>query len=473
LGWRTSTPEEQGIDSAMLAESLLAMREKGIFIHSLMMIRNGRAVVDAVFYPYDSQTVHELASVTKSVMTTLIGIAADQGALKLDQPMLDFFPGRTIANLDERKKRITLRHLASMSSGLDCTSEGDEATHQEMKLQPDWTQFALDRKVPWEPGEHFVYCSPAIHLLSPILQQATGMKALDFAKKYLLQPLGIQETHWLTDPQGANRGSEGIYLRTQDLAKIGFLWLHKGMWEGKQIVSSKWVEESVKAHMITGEGDDYGYGWWVPNDSPAPGVYTAIGRGGQRVIVVPGWNLIVATTGGGFDFDEIDALLVAALVDMEKPLPPNPEGVKQLEAAVKAVAQVPEPQAVAPLPEIAKNISGKTLLFDPNPAEIEDINVTFDDSAEAIMRITFSGEPTETWPIGLDGVFRMSQGDFGLPQGLRGSWIDDQTFAFEYDNIANNDHGFYRLTFQDGQVVFEGQETAHEGGVKFEGRIRP
>lgn len=262
--WQTSTPEAQGIDSAKLAQALLTMREQEIDIHSLMLVRNSEIVVDAYFYPYDGQTVHEVASVTKSVMTTLIGIAADQGKLSLDDPMLSFFPDRTVANGDAWKENITVRHLASMSSGLDCTNERDEATLREMRTGVDWVQFALDREVRWEPGSHFVYCSPAIHLLSPILQQATGMTALDFARQYLFEPLGIGDAIWLTDPQGYNRGSEGLYLHPHDMAKLGYLWLNNGVWEGEQVVSREWVESSVTPQIdVPGGGDDYGYGWWI------------------------------------------------------------------------------------------------------------------------------------------------------------------------------------------------------------------
>ena len=235
--WRSATPEEQGLDSTKLADALLTIRERGITAHSLLIIRNGRVLSDATFYPYDGKAVHEVASVTKSIMTTLIGIAADQGKLSLDDPMLSFFPDRTIANRDARKEAITVRHLSSMSSGLDCTAEGDERTLKEMRVTEDWVQFALDRPVRCEPGKQFVYCSPAIHLLSPILQQATGMTALEFARRYLFEPLGIRDVMWLTDPQGFNRGSEGIYLHPQDMARLGYLWLNGGAWDGKQIVS--------------------------------------------------------------------------------------------------------------------------------------------------------------------------------------------------------------------------------------------
>jgi len=221
-GWQTNTPEEQGIYSDKLADALLAMREQNVQIHSLLMIRNGYVVADATFYPYDGQTVHNVASVTKSVMTTLIGIAVDQGILNLDDKMVSFFPNRSIANPDERKDEITVRHLASMSSGLNCTAEADELTLQEMESSSDYVQFVLDRKAAWAPGEHFVYCSPAIHLLSPILQQATGTTALDFARQYLFEPLGIQEAMWLRDPQGYYDGWSNLSLVPHEMAKVGF-----------------------------------------------------------------------------------------------------------------------------------------------------------------------------------------------------------------------------------------------------------
>ncbi len=469
-GWKTSTPEAQGIDSAKMAEALLTIHQQEIDIHSLLLVRNGSVVVDAYFYPYDGATVHEVASVTKSVMTTLIGIAADQGKLRLDDPMVSFFPERTIANLDGLKERITVRHLASMSSGLDCTSERDEATLQEMRVTDKWVQFALDRPVRWEPGTHFVYCSPAIHLLSPILQQATGMTTLDFARQYLFEPLGIHEVMWLTDPEGYNRGSEGVYLHPHDMAKLGYLWLNNGVWEGEQIVSREWVENSVKPLMDAGDGDYYGYGWWISPGEPAS--YNAIGRGGQRIAVVPAWKLMVVTTGGGFDFDEIVPVLLQTLSDMSETRPANPVGVAQLQAALTALTQPPAPELVAALPDIARAISGQAFVFEPNPLGMENLSLEFNDSAQATLDITLSGSETASWPIALDGVYRLFPGNHNLPMGLRGHWADDQTFILEYDAIANNDHANLRIHFEGDHVMVESLETAHEVGVIFEGRLQ-
>ncbi|HLA82133.1 MAG TPA: serine hydrolase, partial [Thermoleophilia bacterium] len=172
-GWQTAAPEMEGIDSVKLAESLLAIREKGTKIHSLLIIRRGHVVLDAYFYPYDGSTYHDLASVTKSFTTTLIGIAADQEKLRLDQSVLAFFGDRSVANRDVLKEEITVRDLASMSSGLFCRARPREVTLEEMRKSPDYAQFVLDRKVITEPGSSFNYSSPGMHLLSATLQEAT------------------------------------------------------------------------------------------------------------------------------------------------------------------------------------------------------------------------------------------------------------------------------------------------------------
>lgn len=465
-GWRTSTPEEQGIDSDKLADMLLAIRDQNVQIHSLRIIRNGYVVLDATFYPYNGKDVHDVASDTKSVMTTLIGIAADQGKLGLDNKMVSFFPDRNISNLDAQKQEITVRHLVSMSSGLDCSPEADERTLKEMVSSPDYVQFVLDRKISWAPGEHFVYCSPAIHMLSPILQQATGIPSLDFARQYLFEPLGIRDAMWEQDPQGYYDGWGDLSLLPQDMAKIGFLFLHQGQWDGKQIISSQWVEQATKAHMYTGD-DPYGYGWWI--DPAVEGAFRADGRGGQFIFVLPKWNMVVVTTGGGFGMDEIAEMLLASFVDFENPLAANPAGVARLEQAVAAAILPPASTAVTPLPVIATMISGIEYVFQPNPATLQSISFKFDGSSEAAAYYKAEGRPQLPFVIGLDGVYRFSPGPDGRPAVYRGAWIDPQTFFLEYDGITNNDHSMFKFHFEGELVNVSVQETAHEVGVQLVG----
>ena len=319
--WRSSTPEAQGLDSDVLAASIARWHAQGLPIHSLTIVRNGYVVTDATFYPYDGQTVHDVASVTKSVMTTLIGIAADQGKLDLDDPMVSFFPEYTIANMDARKQAITVRDLASMSSGLRCTRDGfPNATAQEMHASDDFVQFVLDLPMAAQPGGTFVYCSPAIHLLSPILQKATGMTPLAFAQQYLFAPLGIQEATWEQDPQGYYNGWGDLALKPGDMAKIGLLFLQGGRWEKEQVVSRGWVEAATKMQMAAPNEDAYGYGWWITDD-PVP-VFRADGRQGQYIIGLPEWQLLVVTTGGGGDGEGLIDWALSAYEHFGDTLPP-------------------------------------------------------------------------------------------------------------------------------------------------------
>jgi len=454
--WRTSTPEEQGFDSAKLAEGLQAIQKQHIRIDSLLVIRNGYVLLDAYFYPYDDTLPHDLASVTKSIMTTLIAIAAGQGKLQLDQPMVSFFPGRTIANLDARKEHITVRHLAGMVNGFEsgCLA-GDEPTLDAMRAAPDWVQSALDRKVVREPGTSFCYDSPGMHLLSAILQESTGMTALDFARENLFEPLGIREVIWESDPQGYTHGWGDLHLKPRDAAKIGYLWLNSGVWEGVQIVPATWVQDSVKMQSEAGE-DDYGYGWWVSEDS-----YSAYGRGGQYIKVYPSLNVIVVTTASGLEYDEVGSHLAAALVDPDQPLPANPEGVAKLDTTLSMLVQGPASQPVGPLPDTASAISGKTYVFEPNLAEVETLSLEFDGSSQAILHIRPEGsDETLDWPIGLDGKYRLSSEG----QGLRGYWADPQTFALEIFDIGQST---YQLHFEDNRVEFSSPEL----GLRFEGQI--
>ena len=427
-GWQTSTPEEQGFDSAKLAEGLLSLQENQVEIDSLLIVRNGYVVLDAHFDPYDGAFPHDLASVTKSMMTTLIGIAVDQGKLDLDQPVMFFFPDRTIANLDEHKEALTIRHLVSMRNGMESGCfDGDEPTLDVMRATPDWVQAALDRPMVAEPGTEFCYDSVGMHLLSAILQEATGMTAFDFARQYLFGPLGIRNVLWESDPQGYSRGWGDLHLLPEDLAKIGFLWLHRGNWDGQQVVSEAWVLDSVRAHSKFIEPDfGYGYGWWVTT-----GDYQASGRGGQRVRVIASLNMLVAVTASDDDYSEIGAWLTPLLLEAKGPRPANPEGQAALEVALTAVEQSPAGWYGGYTPETAALVSGKTYACESNPANMETIRIVFDEPGQATLYAKMDGAEM-VWQIGVDGNYRLSP----LGTGFRGYWEDEKTFQFLVFNIG-------------------------------------
>ena len=471
--WETAAPEEQGLDSAILADALETMQSRDLRIHSLTIIRNGYLLLDANFYPYDGSQPHNMASVTKTITATLIGIAADQDKLRLDQPVLSFFPERTVAKRDARKERMTVRDLVSMSSGLECLGPPDypdEPTLWQMEASSDYVQFALDLPMANEPGTTWSYCSPGTHLLSAILTRATGMTELDFARENLLEPIGIHDVIWPADPQGITRGWADVYLSPGDAAKLGYLWLRGGFWYGRRVVSEGWLKDSVKVHTRVPGDQDYGYGWWIDRDGEF-GQFAAQGRGGQRVLVLPTINTIVVTTGGGLDSGVATDLLAPALLDVEHPLPANPASAARLEEAIARVARAPAPATVPPLPDTARLVSGRTYTFDPNPLMLGTMTLDFTTPGDPSLLLTFTGgTPARGSTIGLDGLFRMSPGENGFPIGERGYWLDDTTFVVDYDQIANIDPFVLQVRFEGNSVTMDIRDRTRIEGVRVVGQ---
>jgi len=220
-GWRTSTPEEQGLDSNKLAEAIEFVLSEKVQAHSLLVIRNGFIVADAYFYPYMPNTRHDVASVTKSITSTLVGLAIEKGLIKdVSQPVLGLFADRKASNLDDRKKAMTLEHLLMMESGLQCINSPTEVTLFQMLGSPDWIQYMLDLPMTDAAGTRFAYNSGAVHLLSAIVHKTSGMKALEFARRHLFEPLGISDVLWPADPRGEdNHGWGDLQLRPPQRAK--------------------------------------------------------------------------------------------------------------------------------------------------------------------------------------------------------------------------------------------------------------
>lgn len=470
-GWRTSTPEQQGMDSEKLREAMDYIREHDLSVHSMLIVRNGYVVLDAYFYPYNEKDVHDVASVTKSITSTLAGVAMNEGKIKsLSQPVLSFFPS-FVANNDERKQRLTIEHLLSMTSGLQCEPRKNELTLLQMKESADWVKFMLDLPMADGPGRKFVYCSGGMHLLSGIITRATNQSANDYARRSLFEPLGIRNVKWPADPQGVSHGWGDLHLHPHDMAKIGYLWLNQGMWNSRYLISADWMRQATQIHAKSGS-DEYGYGFWIRSGA---GLYEAVGRGGQRISVVPSKNLVVVFTGGGFEPGDIGKFLLAA-IKSDQSLPENQTAFAQLTAAVKRAAASPPSKSVSPLTPLAGEISGNVFQFDENPAGLKELTLTFRPGAEATVRLTFADNRftdklMSVRPIGLDGVPRISpDGRFGLPVGLKGFWKDDTTFVLDYDEIANINHYQFELKFSEGGVSVQLSEKTGTINLSFAGK---
>jgi len=298
------------MDSQKLAEMLARIQEEKLNIHSLLIIRNGYLVSESYFGPYQEDTRHELFSVTKSFVATLIGIALDKGYIdELDHRVLDFFPDGAFANLDRQKEDMTLEDVLTMRSGLDW-KEGDPV-YGAMYYSLDWVKFVLDKPMILPAGSQFNYCSGCSHLLSAILQLTTGMNTDDFAEQTLLKPLGISNVKWERDNTGIPIGGWGLQITPRDMAKLGYLYLQNGQWDGEQIVSTQWVKNATQTHTETDGELGYGYQWWT---YPSLAAYTALGRDGQTIFVIPEKDLVIVTTANMDNHDEIFRLIEEAIL---------------------------------------------------------------------------------------------------------------------------------------------------------------
>jgi CubicO group peptidase (beta-lactamase class C family) len=433
LGWLSSTPEEQGVDSGALADAIDALKARNIPIHSLLIERNGHIVLDAYFYPFADHEPHDVASITKSVTSSLVGIAmAEHAPIDVNAPILSLLPGEPAT--DPRKTQITLGHLLSMTSGLDCDADQGISVLAQMESSAHWTSYMMNRPVVAGAGNRFEYCGGSMHVVSAALTRATGRSAFDLAREKLFAPLGIADVFWPADPEGVSYGFADLRLEPRDLAKLGYLWLHDGNWDGRQIIPAAYLEAALAPHANVQPGIQYGYGMWL-YPGHAPYDFEANGRGGQRITVVPGLNAVIVLTGGGMDANDVAPFIATAFVSTGV-LPPNTGGDERLAAAVARVAAPPLCVTAPPLPGMAASLAGQTWFLPPNPMGVESLSFNFPSASEASVRFGFSNGAAEDHAIGLDGSPRLSRNlQTGLPVAVSGKWSGNG-FELDYDEIA-------------------------------------
>ncbi len=309
-GWRTDAPANRGLDENALASLTESLDNQLPYLDSLLIIRNGYLVYEQYRNGYTPTSLHDIASVTKSWTSALVGMAQTEGNLSdLDAPLPELLPDYFVGGAHADKTDITLRHLLMMRSGL----EFDEAILDtggyggEEVLEKDTTAFALDFPMAYPAGEAWNYGTINTQLISAIFQEAMGESLASFAAANLFAPLGITEFDWLADESGITIGGQNLSMAPSDMAKLGLLYLHGGRWDGEQLIPAEWVARSltpqgdVATFGPTGEEDTiewYGYHWWIwkPDWFQGYRSFHARGYGGQWVLVFPELDLIVVTT---------------------------------------------------------------------------------------------------------------------------------------------------------------------------------
>ena len=260
---------------------------------------------DPNWHPYyHGSDLHTMQSVSKTVTSAIIGVAVTRGDFKagLDTPVVSYFDVARIKNVDDRKRHMTLRHVLTMTTGLDWLEDvpydDPRSDSSLMEATDDWVQYVIDKPMAQEPGTKFNYSSGATELLAYIFKKETGQDIDAYGEKYLFAPLGIRH-HWKRTYLGVVDTEGGLYLNGADLAKIGYLYLNDGVWDGKRLISGEWVRQSLNPVVDTGwQGLKYGFQWWLqPGADGKEYIWHAIGFGGQRLMVFPAQQMIATFTG--------------------------------------------------------------------------------------------------------------------------------------------------------------------------------
>ncbi len=377
-----SRPEAQGIaPSAILAFVDEANRTIDA-MHSFMLVRHGHVVAECWWSPYDAKTRHELYSLSKSFTSTAVGLAIADGKLSLDDPVLKFFPEDAPEKPTDNLKAMRVHDLLRMSTGHQ--GEPRLFSPQGPRLaasKQSWVKTFLAHPVPFKPGTHFLYNTPATYMQSAIVQKVTGQTVLDYLRPRLFEPLGIENPTWGTSPEGITLGGYGLSIRTEDIAKFGQLYLQKGQWGGKQLVPAAWVEAATARQTSNGSNPNsdweqgYGYQFWRARH----GAYRGDGAFGQFCVVMPKQDAVIAITSGTRDMQAVlnlvwDKLLPAMSAE---PVPNDEENYRKLQSSLKDLMLPTLKTTDKGRPP--EGVSGKMYSFPENGQKLEMLGLEFAD----------------------------------------------------------------------------------------------
>lgn len=393
-------PEANGIPSAAVREFLKAVNSAELGLHSFMLLRHGQVVAEGWWSPYGPERPHMMFSLSKSFTSTAVGLAAAEGLLSVDDPVVSFFPDKVIRD-DAKLQAMRVRHLLSMASGHGAESlvgDGREKTD-------DWVQHILDQPVVYEPGTRFVYNSGATYMLSAIVQRVTGQTVHEYLRPRLFQPLGIEGSAWEKCPRGISTGGWGLWLKTEDIAKFGQLYLQRGVWKGERLIPETWIEQATSAQIANSSvnpdwSQGYGYQFW----RCLHGAYRGDGAFGQFCVVLPEQDAVVAITAGSRQLqgilDQVWAHLLPAMGNQS--LPADAAAHEELKDELQSLSY-PSIRSEA-ASNVAELVSGKRYALKDNARGIR----------------------TVTWEWGADAcVFTVQsvQGEIRVSFGM-GHWVE-------------------------------------------------
>jgi CubicO group peptidase (beta-lactamase class C family) len=454
-----STPEAQGVSSAALLRFVDEAEQNVDALHSVMVVRHGQVVAEGWWKPYAADEPHMLFSLSKSFTSTAVGLAIADGKLKLDDPILQFFPGDAPTDPGASLKAMRIRDLLTMSTGHHDEDIRDFPFSSSDSLVKKFLSLPVSHK----PGTFFVYNTPASYMLSAIVQNVTGQTVLDYLRPRLFEPLGIGNPTWEASKQGVSLGGFGLSVRTEDIARFGQLYLQKGQWQGTQLVPAAWVEAATSRQMSNGSSptsdweQGYGYQFWRCRH----GFYRGDGAHGQFCIIMPQYDTVVAITSGTRDMASVmnvvwDRLVPALEADR---LPDDSASSDKLKARLAGLTLRPETTTASS--SIAKSIAGRRYTFATNRRSIEAVAFeSMDASGAASLTLRMNGQDQHLkakpngWQTGT-----LESKDASEPVAVSGAWTADDTYTLKVVRYRTPFAMTYRLRFAGDQLTIDSEEN--------------
>lgn len=443
-------------------------------MNSFMLVRHGQVVAEGWWAPYDRDTPHVLYSLSKSFTSTAVGFAVAEGKLSLDDLVIKFFPDEAPAEPSVNLRAMRVRDLLRMNSGnqLEAPIRVDDP-----KQRDTWVKTFLTHPVPFKPGTHFLYNSPATYMLSAIVQKVTGSTVLDYLRPRLFEPLGFRDPVWVSSPQGITAGAYGLSLRTEEIARFGELYLRKGMWQGKQLIPAAWVQQATSMQTSTGSApasdwdQGYGYQFWRSRHNS----FRGDGAFGQYCLVIPELDAVVAITSGVRNMQEVMNLVWDKLLPALKPgrLPDNPTARRKLKARLAAL-QVKLPSGATSSP-IASSVSGKWFEFSENDRGVKAVCFDFHSPAPALIVRTAAGETRltitgATWSRGR-GLFSNGLDRFlSVPANplvaTGGAWASPDTFTVKIVLFETPYYSTLNFKFDGDRLLIDAEHNVSFGPTR-------
>lgn len=445
---RTS-PEQQGIASSAILAFLDAVEREGQELHSLMLLKGGCVVAEGWWSPYGRDIPHVMFSLSKSFTSTAVGLAVDEGYFSIDDPVIAFFPDDLPDHVSEYLAAMRVRHLLSMSTGHD-TRPFPWMYERE---DGNWARGFFETPLQYPPGTHFFYNTGASYMLSEIVQRTTGKTLMEYLTPRLFEPLGIKNAVWAESPHGVNLGGIGLSLKTEDIARFGQLYLQKGVWRGRRILSEDWVREATSAHIANGDDPNsdwaqgYGYQFWRCQH----GLYRGDGAFGQFCIVMDDYDAVLAMTSAAQDMQKVMNAAWDYLLPGIKGEISTDDG-SAYAALVDRLSSLhyPPREGRTTSPKEAR-VSGKPYLADANEWGVESLSLDFSDSACTLRVKTAQGEEIITaghgeWLQGQSSLFDELWLEEAEPLVASGAWLNDDRYAMSV-RLYQTPY-VYTLTFQ-------------------------